>query len=523
MNQLPLHFIDYLIIAVSLLIPIGISVWFSKKQNSTSKFFTAGGSIPSWAIGISILATLISSITFLAYPGEGFSSNWILLVQGLMVPITLVVFIRFVVPLYRKVIKISAYEYFERRFGFFARIYGSLAFFLAHFSKMGTVFFLISLALSKMMGIPTSDMIWIIGIVVIIITFLGGIEAVVWMDVFQGIMLILGGIVAVFILIFSIDGGLSTIWSVASEHGHTGFGPYDFSLVKLTFWVMVLNGIFYAIQKYGTDQTMVQRYLTAKSDKGAIRASLMGVLLSVPVWALFMFIGSALFVYYQINVGELPAGIKPDAVFPHFIMTKLPIGIVGFVLAALIAAAISSLDSDLNCLSAIFTEDYYKRYSPNKSEKHMLWVSRLVILFAGLGALLIAQYYVRTNGKGVLSIVFTLYSIFSGGIAGLFLLGIFSKRANKQGVYFGIAASILFTGWAVLTSTSIGEGETRRLILDFGNLNYTHHKMMLGVYSHVVLFGVAWIASFFFKSNSNITSLTYWGWLENRKNQKLNQ
>ncbi len=520
MNQLPLHPIDYSLIALSLIVPIAISIWFSKKQNNTSTFFTAGGTIPAWAIGISILATLISSITFLAYPGEGFSSNWILLVQGLMVPITLLFFIRFVVPLYRRVIKISAYEYFERRFGFFARIYSSLAFFLAHFSKMGTVFFLISLALSKMMGIPTSDMIWIIGLVVILITYLGGIEAVVWMDVVQGIMLIAGGILALFLIVFSIDGGFSTIWTVASEHGHTGFGPYQFSLVKLTFWVMVLNGIFYAIQKYGTDQTMVQRYLTAKSNKGAIKASLMGVLMSVPVWALFMFIGSALFTYYQINAGELPEGIKPDAVFPHFIMTKMPVGVIGIILSALIAAAISSLDSDLNCLSAIFTEDYYKRFNPNKSDKHMLWISRLVILLAGGAALFIAQYYVKTNGKGVLSIVFTLYSIFSGGIAGLFLLGIFSKKANKQGVSMGIIACVLFTAWAVLTSTSVGEGESKHLILNLGSFNYTHHKMMLGVYSHLVLFGVGWLASRFFPCKVDISHLTYWGWRSELKESK---
>lgn len=522
MNQLPLHLIDYLIIAVSLLIPIGISIWFSKRQNSSNKFFTAGGTLPSWAIGISILATLISSITFLAYPGEGFSRNWILLVQGLMVPITLLFFIRFVVSLYRKAIKISAYEYFERRFGFFARIYSSLAFFLSHFTKMGTVIYLISLPLAKMTGLPASDMIWIIGIVTILITYLGGMEAVVWMDVVQGIMLIVGGIVALIIIIFSIDGGLSTIWEVASANDHIGFGPYDFDFVQLTFWVLVLNGIFYAIQKYGTDQTMVQRYLTAKSDKGAIKASFTGVLLSVPVWALFMFIGTALFVYYQINVGDLPAGIKPDDVFPHFIMTKMPVGVIGIILAALLAATISSLDSDLNCLSAIFTEDFYKRFRPQKSDKQLLWISRLVILISGFAALAIALYYLKIKGEGILGIVFNMYAIFSGGIAGLFLLGIFSKRANKQGVFIGIIACILFTAWAVLSSTSIGQGESKRLILNFGTFNYTHNKMMLGVYSHVVLFSVAYLSSLLFKTDQNIKNLTYWGWRKEQKNKTSN-
>ena len=520
MTAIPLHTIDYLIIALSLIVPVVISLRFSGKQNNTNKFFTSGGTLPSWAIGISVLATLISSVTFLAYPGEGFSSNWILLVQGLMVPITLVFFIGFIVPMYRKVIKISAYEYFEQRFGFFARLYSSLGFFLAHFSKMGTVFFLIALAFAKMVGIDTTSMIWILGFIIVLITLLGGIEAVVWMDVFQGFMLIVGGVLAVIILLLSIDGGFSTVWKVGMANNHIGFGPFDFSFVKLTFWVMVFNGIFYAIQKYGTDQTIVQRYLTAKTDKGAIRASLMGVLLSVPVWTLFMFIGTALFVYYKINVAELPVGIKPDAVFPYFIMTKLPVGIVGIVLAALLAAAISSLDSDLNCLSAITMEDYYTRFKPQATEKEKMLVSRLVIILAGLAAIWVAQYYVRNNGKGVLGIVFTLYSIFSGGIAGLFLLGIFTKRANKKGAYIGIAASVVFTAYALLTSSPLVPGKA--IILDLGEFNFAHHKMMVGVYSHIVLFVVGYLSSFFFKAEEkSINQLTYFGYLELKRKSKI--
>lgn len=521
MKGLPLHIVDYLIILISLLIPVLISLKFSKRQNNAGKFFTAGGTMPSWAIGISILATLISSVTFLAYPGEGFSSNWILLVQGLMVPITLIFFIGFVVPLYRKVIGISAYEYFEKRFGFFARLYSSLAFFLAHFSKMGTVFFLIALALSKMVGVDTATLIWILGILIVLITLLGGIEAVVWMDVVQGIMLIVGGLLALGILIFSIDGGLSTIWKVGLEHKRIGFGPWDFSLTKLTFWVMALNGIFYAIQKYGTDQTIVQRYLTAKSDKGAIKASLFGVLMSVPVWGLFMFIGTALFVYYQLNAGSLPEGIKPDAVFPHFIMTQLPVGVIGIVLAALLAAAISSLDSDLNCLSAITMEDFYNRYKPSASEKEKMFVSRLVIALAGLGAVLIAQYYVKNGGNGVLGIVFTLYSIFSGGIAGMFLLGVFTSKANRKGLYIGIIASVLFTAYAVLTSKPLMPGKA--IVLNLGHFNFTHHKMMIGVYSHLVLMGVGYVASFFFQQEKDISALTYSSYLKAKQGLKINK
>ena len=518
MSNVPLHIIDYIIVVLSLIVPVLIGLRFSKKQDNIKKYFTASGKLPAWAIGISILATLISSVTFLAYPGEGYSSNWILLVQGLMVPVVLILFVKFIVPLYRHVIQLSAYEYFEQRFGFLARIYASLGFFLAHFSKMGTVFFLIALAFSKMTGFDTTTTIVIIGIIVVFITFLGGIEAVIWLDVIQGFLLITGGIVSLVVIMASIPGGPSAMWHVAVENGKTGFGPYAFDLTQLTFIVMVLNGIFYAIQKYGTDQTIVQRYLTAKSDKDAIKASLIGVLFSVPVWALFMFIGTALFSYYKISGDVLPEGIKPDAVFPIFIMSKLPVGVIGLVLAALLAAAISSLDSDLNCLSAICVEDYYVRFKPDSSEKQRMMLSRIVVILAGIASILIALYYTKIGGKGVLGIVFTLYSIFSGGIAGLFLLGIFSRRANKKGVMVGIITSVLFTAWAVLTSTKFEIGGESKLFIDCGFLNFTHHKYMLGVYSHIVLFVVGWIASLFFNHEKEIEHLTYFGWKKSKKN-----
>ena len=199
-----LHWLDYIIILLSLFVSIYVGVYFAKRQKSTNNYFAASGSIPSWAVGMSILATLVSSITFLAYPGEGFSSNWIRLVQGMMVPVVLLLLVWVIVPLYRNVIGISAYEYFEKRFGFFARVYSSVGFILAHFSKMGTVFFLLALAISSMMGIDTFTIILVIGILVIIITLIGGIEAVIWLDVIQGFMLIGGGIIALIVLLFTL-------------------------------------------------------------------------------------------------------------------------------------------------------------------------------------------------------------------------------------------------------------------------------------------------------------------------------
>lgn len=519
MNGASLHFIDYLIIVLSLVLTFWVGIRFSKKNTNTQQYFAAGGDVPAWAIGMSIFATLISSVTFLAYPGEGYKSNWILLVQGFMVPVVLIFSIRFIVPLYRNVIGLSAYEYFEKRFGYLARVYGSLGFIFAHFSKMGSVLFLLALALSSMTGVDALAIIWVIGIAIIFITLFGGMEAVIWLDVIQGFLLILGGIVAIGVILFKTDGGLGQIVSYAVDHDKIGFGPYDFDFVNLTFWVMVINGIFYAIQKYGADQTIVQRYLTAKSDKDAIRASIMGIAITVPVWTVFMFIGTALFSFYALhpNLG-LPEGIKPDAVFPYFITTQLPPGLVGLILSALIAAAISSLDADLNCLAAVGVDDYYKRIKPKSSGMQQLRMGKILVVAAGLASILVATVYVYSGeNDGILSTVFMLYAIFSGGIAGMLLLGLFVNRANKQGLNVGIAACILFTGFALLTSTSTGSGENKKLLLDMGAYNFTQHKYMLGVYSHFVLFFVGWIASYFFPKADVPTNLTYYGYLEKKR------
>lgn len=509
-----IHLVDYCIIIFFLLATLYFGFRFSKNQNTTKSFFLAQGRVPTWAIGLSLLATLISSVTFLAYPGTGYSSNWILLVQGLMVPVVLLGVIWFIVPLYRKVIRLSTYEYFEQRFGSFARYYSSIAFVLRQFSGMGTVLFLLAIALNNIIGGNMVLVVCIVGLIIIVVNLLGGIEAVIWLDVFQGFMLFASGIICLGVLLFSTSGGPTEVFRVAEEAGRTGFGPYDANLTQLTFWVMVINGAFYAVQKYGTDQTVVQRYLTAKTDKSAIRASMMGILLTVPVWMIFMFIGTALFVYYKQQ--PLPEGLRPEAVFPYFIKTRMPMGVVGLILSAMISAAICSLSADLNSLAAVGVEDYYKKAAPDRSDKHYLNASRGIVIFSGVLTVLIGILYVNAGSEGVLGIVFTLYAIFSGGIVGIFLLGLFSSRANGQGVNIAIITCILFTAYAFLTSTEIGLNENKRLLLDFGNYNFRHHKLMLGVYSHLIVIGVGYIASLFFPKPQIDRNLLYSGWRESR-------
>lgn len=523
MIQQPLiHWIDLTIVIISVIAAIGVGLYFSRRQKSTDNYFAGGRNIPAWAIGMSIFATLISSVTFLAYPGAAYASNWILLVQGLMVPVVLIALVGVIVPLFRRVIKLSTYEYFERRFGLFARIYSSLAFILTHFSKMGTVFFLVAMALAPFLGIDIYTVIIVLGIAIILLTLLGGIEAVIWMDVIQGFMLIGGGVVCALILLFKPEGGPSSVIATANKFNKISFGPYDWDLTQLTFIVMALNGIFYAIQKYGTDQTIVQRYLTAKDDKSAKKAAYIGVFMSVPIWTLFMFIGTGLFAFYHITSAVLPDGIKADEVFPYFMATELPVGVVGLVVAALAAGAISSLDSDMNCLAAIGVEDYYVRFKPESTDKQRLRLGRILVAVSGIASVGIAMIYAYWGGEGVLGVVFELYAIFSAGIVGLFLLGLLSRRANKQGLLVGIIAAVLFTAYAMLTSTKFdfGDGLGKRVLLDLGDLNFKHHKYMLGVYSHIIVFVVGYFASYLFKTPLADKDLTIYGYFEKRKQER---
>jgi len=544
-----LHWLDYVVVFGYLAFIAILGSSFARRQKSTDRYYTGGRHIPTWAIGLSILATLISSVTFLAYPGAGYKENsWILLVQGLMVPVVLICIIWFVVPMFRKVIGISTYEYFEKRFGFIPRVYTSLSFSLMHFAKMGTVFYLMALAVGTMMGITSNEgliyLIIILGVAVVVYTLLGGIEAVIWCDVIQGLLLMGVGIMVLLTLFYK-GGGPVEMVSTAWNAGKIDLSPlepsYKWDMIHLGFWVMAINGIFYGIQKYGTDQTIVQRYLTAASDKKAIKAALMGVLLCIPVWTLFIFIGTMLWSYYQPGVNPLKPevlnfiGDKPERVFMYYVNSEFPVVIVGLVLAGLVAAALSSLDSDLNCLSAVVVEDYYRRIRKSATDRQRLRFGRIVVAACGVYAIAVAILYVFFQGKmPVLKIIFELYAIFSGGIAGLFILAFFTKRANLKGVYVGLIACILFTAWGFLTGPPLDPAEEMWLNLNnfsnnlfgtsaFGtaegqtSLNFPHHRYMLGVYSHIILFVFGYVASLFFKHKRDITGLTFYDWCKRGK------
>jgi len=505
------RWLDLVVIALYMGAVAYIGLRCSRRQTSTESYFVARRSVPHWAMGFSFFATLISSITFIAYPGSAYAGNWSELVPGFMVISVLLLVGLVVIPFFRHAVGMSAYEYFGKRFGYGARAYSALGFSIGHFSKMGFVFYLLALTVHSMTGWNLYAVILMAGAVTIFYTLLGGLEAVIWTEVLQGIIMWLGIFICLGFLLFLPPGGPAAAFELAWRHDKFSLGSMDFDLAKKGFWVMSLYGFFWYLQKYTGDQTIVQRYLVARNDRDALKGVATGALMCLPVWTLFMLIGTLVWAYYQLSGEPLPAHIdKPDKVFPYFISSKIPVGLAGLFMAALFAAGMSTLASDLNCLSAVAVEDYYRRLKPNATDRQRLLAGRLIVALCGFAAVAIA-IVIALRGERALSLYFTVSSILTGGIAGMFILAFLSRRANKGGVWVGIMVCLVFTAWGTFTS-----GKER--LIDLGRYNFALPGIMVGVLGHIVLVAAGWLASFFFAPPAPDThALTLWGWLERRR------
>jgi SSS family solute:Na+ symporter len=489
------RWLDLAVIAVYVLGLTGIGLGFSRRQTSTERYFTAKRSVPFWAVGFSFLTAMVTSVTFIAFPGAAYAGDWSLLIPGMLLLVVLALVGAVIIPFYRHTVGMSAFEYFGKRFGRPTRIYASLAFTLAHFSKMGLVFYLLALTINSMTGWNMDEVILISGLLTLIYTLKGGFEAVVWTDVLQGLVIWTGIFISLGFLMFLPPGGPKAVFAAAAANHKMAFGSTAFDLSQPTVWVLIIYGFFWYLQRYTTDQTLVQRYLSAKSDADAVRGVAMGALLAVPVWALFMLIGTCTWTFYRLSGEKLPAYItKGDQAFPHFLSTHLPPGISGLVMAALIGSAMCALSSDLNAFSSVGVEDIYRLLRPESTDRRRLQVAKYIV--TGCGLLSIATALVLSHtATGALSLWFSASAIVSGGLAGLFLLAYLSPGANRQGVYTGIGACIAFTGWATLT---LGE---KRLV-NLGRFNFPWHDYMIGAIGNVVLLVVGYVASAWFRGGS---------------------
>ena len=509
-----LHWSDAAVVCAYLLGLTLLGLRFSRRQTSTEHYYVAKRNIPSWAMGFSILATLITSVTFIAYPGAAYGKNWSLLVPGFMVLVVLALVGSIIIPFYRHEVRMSAYEYFGKRFGKPTRVYSSIAFALGHFSKMGFVLYLVALTVNSMTGWKVEQIIAVVGALTILYTLKGGLEAVIWTDFVQGVILWVGIAVCLGFLLFLPPGGPAAVFHAAAANHKFSLGASDFDLSKPTIPVLLIYGFFWYLQKYTADQTIVQRYLVARSDRSALKGVALGSILCIPVWALFMLIGSCVWSFYRLTGEKLPAYVtKADQVFPQFLTTHLPAGIAGLIMAALLGAAMCALASDLNSLSAVGVEDIYRLMRPNAPDKQRLKVGKYIVAIAGVCCVATAMVLAQTKGSA-LSMWFTVSAVASGGLAGLFLLAFMTSRASRRGVYAGIAAAIAFTVWASLTLPD-------KRVIDLGALNFPWHDYMIGAIGHVILFSVGYAASLLLPEkglvDERLREMTIWHWFRARR------
>lgn len=454
-------------------------------RNKTSSQFTKGsGSIPAWVVGMSIFATFVSSISFLALPGKAYMSNWNAFVFSISIPFASYAAVKFFIPLYRQVGSVSAYYYLELRFGTWARIYASLCYILTQLMRTGAILLLLALPVNALFGWNVKTVIIVTGLSVILYSMLGGISAVIWTDTIQGIILITGAIICAVFLTFSLPGGAKQLFEIASANHKFSLGSFGPGLKESTFWVVLVYGLFINLQNYGIDQNYIQRYLTTASEKGAKASALFGSLLYIPVSLIFFYIGTALFSYYSARPELLPADLQlpgsGDRVFPYFIATGLPAGLTGLLIASIFSAGMSTVSTSLNSTATIILADYYKKFiNTGSDEKSSLMVLRISSLITGILGIGIALLLVGV--ESVLDAWWALASIFSGGMLGLFLLGYISKKSEKAEAMIGVVAGVIIIAWMSLSPL---------ILADDGNSVFRSpfHSNLTIVFGTIVIF-----------------------------------
>ncbi len=421
-----------------------MGLYFSRREKSTDDFFLAGRRIPWWAAGLSIVGTGLSAITFMTFPSLSYKDggNWIQY-TGSIVPILIIpILVFFYLPFYRRLNVTTAYEYLEKRFNLAARLIAGGLYICFQFLRMAVILYLPALALNTVAGLNIYACILAMGLLCTAYTVLGGVEAVIWTDVLQVVVLLGAAIICVGIIAGRIDGGLGAIISRGLDAGKFKAANFSWDPKNGTLFLFIFLGRFFGDFMPNTaDQGVIQRYLTVPDLKSARRAAWLGGLSAIPVLAIFFFLGTALWAFYQSNPTMAPEALnmRDEQVLPLFMVQQMPAGIAGLAIAGLFAAAMSSVDSSMNSVSAVVTTDGYRRFRVQPSEQSCLTLARWVTGITGLvgtaAALLMASYsdQIQSIWKFFLGMLFVLGS----PLAGLFVLGIFTRRANGLGACVG--------------------------------------------------------------------------------------
>ncbi|HEY5551827.1 MAG TPA: sodium:solute symporter [Opitutaceae bacterium] len=446
-----LKWIDWVIIVAYLGFTAGIGVYylFRQKKHNNDDFFLGGRTIPWWAAGVSLYATGTSAISYIATPAKSFAENWQYLAANVVGLIGTVFVAIWIVPLIRRLNLMSVYHYLEMRFHPKIRTLASaIAIVLQLGGRMSIVLFLPSLAMSAVTGVSVVYSVLIMGLVTIAYTTMGGMKAVIWTDFIQVFVMLGGAFIAIAFVISHVDGGLVDFVRIAAADEKFHTFDWSFDLTKATVWGFLLVAILQSLT-YPQDQVMMQRVLSTKSDKEAGWSVWTLAAIVIPGNLTFFAIGTALYVFYKQHPANLNPMLNVDSTFPQFIAAELPAGLTGLIIAGIFAASMSTLSSCINSVATLVSVDFYERNWKSATPAKSVKLAETVTILAGLIGIGTALLLATADIKSALDTSFVLIGLLGGGFAGCYALGMFTRRANWQGAFAGVGASLVitFTAW----------------------------------------------------------------------------
>ncbi len=473
--------IDFAILVVYLLAVLLAGLKFSKKEMKGKEFFKGDGTIPWWVTSVSIFATLLSPISFLSLAGNSYGGTWILWFAQLGMFIAIPLTIKYFLPLYSRLEIDTAYEYLEKRYDSKGlRVLGALMFIIYQIGRMSIIMYLPSIVLADLTGISVNVLIIVMGIIAIIYSYTGGLKSVLWTDFIQGVVLIVGVAGTLFYLIANIDGGFGAVMETFTS-GEKFLAAneviFDANILKSSVFIIVVGAGLNTFSSYVSSQDIVQRFTTTTDIKQLKKMTYGNGVLSIGLATIFYLIGTGLFVFYTQNP-ELAQTAKQDQIFASYIAYQLPVGVTGILLAAIYAASQSTLSTGLNSVATSWTLDIQTMISKEMSFEKQTKIAQYISLGVGIVAIIISIILANGEIKSAYEWFNSFMGLVLGVLAGIFVLGAFSKKATKLGAYVGFFVSAIViitlkynvpevTSWAyslITITTSVVVGQIVSLI-----------------------------------------------------------
>ena len=487
------------VVGVYALLMAGMACLFIFKKKDENDYFRGGNRIPWYVAGMSIFATMLSSITFIAIPTQAYLQDWRYFVMAFFIIGMAPVAIYYYLPFFCRLGITSAYEYLEKRFNLGVRLFGSAAFIVFMVCRVAVVTLLPAIALNAVTGVSIDACILICGVLTMVYCSLGGLEAVIWSDFVQGIVLMGGAVSVLAILIMKTgpDGAhFSTFWDVADSSGKTRMWDFRPLLTQPVFWVVAVQGLISNLSSYTSDQCVIQRYIATPDENATKRSLWFNGAMSVFAQIVFYGIGIALFAFYKSNPAAMDVTMqKGDSVLPTFMATEMPPWLAGLVIAAVFAATISTLSANLSSASTAVVTDFIKRFRPGISGKAQIRSGQICTYVVGILGICAALALSRMESQALFDNFNKYIAMLTAGLTGLFFMGVFMPRIRGGAAVMGLAANYLVCFSCELSGCDV-----------FG---LKFHPFLLGGIGLVCCVAVAWAASFFLKGDgSSLAGLT---------------